>query len=193
VKSKYSSVAIAAIIFMLMTTTSTFAQSAKDAIRSLKKLEAHIETGISLRDYSQALGDAKFEVNLFIESKEAKKKKKLTELIVKTMGEYEDAKFVYKEKNEGPYRRLDYSFPFLSAEMKKDQERENLYYISLLSKYPEANKPIEDGGTLTVDKSDVGKKDPKYGRILDLDKLFPLILNQASKDLKQATKMLAGE
>lgn len=203
-KSRYTLVTLAVTLFVLMIITSAFAQSTKDAVRSLKKLEAHLETGTSLRDYSQALGDAKFEVNLFLESKEAKNNSKLTELIQKIMEEYEDAKFVFKEKSSGPYRRVDSipdiydrSISRMSSESGKDRirekknakEKENQYYRSLLSKYPEANRPIEDGGALTRNKSDIGKDD----RTLDLSKLFPLILNQASKDLKQATKMLAGE
>lgn len=49
-----------------------FAESTKEAIRALKKLEAKIEVGISYNDYSSALGGANFEVRMFLESPEAK-------------------------------------------------------------------------------------------------------------------------
>jgi hypothetical protein len=49
-----------------------FAESAKEAIRALRKLEAKIEVGISYADYLTALGDANFEAKMFLESPEAK-------------------------------------------------------------------------------------------------------------------------
>ena len=67
------------------------AQSANDAYRALKKLEARVQAGISYKDYGPALGDAKFEVNLFAESPEAQEKPKLKETLGKTMAHYEEA------------------------------------------------------------------------------------------------------
>jgi hypothetical protein len=51
-----------------------YAQSAKEAVRALPKLQARVEAGISYRDYSPALGDALFEVKLFLQSPGAKEK-----------------------------------------------------------------------------------------------------------------------
>lgn len=78
-----------------------FGQSAKDAIRALKKLEARVEAGISYKDYAPALGDAKFEVNLFLESPEAKEKPRLSEAVAKTMGHYLIANSVWQCKFTG--------------------------------------------------------------------------------------------
>ena len=79
------------LLFTIMLWTITiipsiaFGQSAKDAIRALKKLEARVEAGISYKDYAPALGDAKFEVNLFLESPEAKEMPRLSEAVKKTI------------------------------------------------------------------------------------------------------------
>jgi hypothetical protein len=69
-----------------------FAQSAKDAVRALQKLQARIESGISYRDYAPALGDARFEVNLFLQSPQAKSKQNLAVAIKSAMNHYQNAK-----------------------------------------------------------------------------------------------------
>ncbi|MEW6614856.1 MAG: hypothetical protein AB1401_05265 [Thermodesulfobacteriota bacterium] len=198
---------IAVLMFIIVfSSIQVFAESAKEAVRALKKLEAHIETGISLRDYSLALGDVKFEVNLFLESKDASNNLQLTELIKKIMSEYEDGKIIFKAKRRGNYRYIDRipepssSYSNLPAGLKKLmedrrklEEQENQYYLTLLSKYPVSNKPINEGGAIGRDVSDIGKEKAKYGRVLELDKLLLIILNQASLDLKEATKLLASE
>jgi hypothetical protein len=68
-----------------------YAQSAKESVRALQKLQARIEVGISYRDYAPALGDAKFEVNLFLQNPEAQEKKELALRIKKIMMIYEIA------------------------------------------------------------------------------------------------------
>ncbi len=73
-------------------TAPAFGQSSKEAIRALKKLEAKCQAGINYRDYVRALGEAKFEVNLFLEGKEAKNNPDLAELVTKAMKEYEEAR-----------------------------------------------------------------------------------------------------
>ena len=50
-----------------------YADNTKDAVMALKKMEARVQSGISYRDYGNALADAKFPVNLFMESIEVKK------------------------------------------------------------------------------------------------------------------------
>ncbi len=66
--------------------------SAKNAVRALKKLEARCQAGISkISDYSAALGDAKFEVNMFVESSESNDFESLKSSIMQTMKHYDDA------------------------------------------------------------------------------------------------------
>jgi hypothetical protein len=74
------------------------AQSPKDALRALQKLQARVESGISYRDYGPVLGDAKFEVNLFLRSPEAKEKPELATAIERTMGHYQMALVIWQFK-----------------------------------------------------------------------------------------------
>ena len=62
-----------------------YGQSAKEAFKALKKVEARVETGVSYKDYPQVIADAKAEVNMFLEGKEAKKIPQFTEHIKKAM------------------------------------------------------------------------------------------------------------
>jgi len=82
----------------IMLSVSAYAETAKDAIMGLKKLQARCQSGISYRDYSNALGEAKFPVNLFMESAEAKKIPELTDSIKIVMGHYEYAGYIWHEK-----------------------------------------------------------------------------------------------
>lgn len=161
-----------------------YAQTAKEAVKAMKRLDAYFETGISYRDYVRALGDTKFEVNQFLESKEANRNKKLTDIIVKTIGEYGDAKTIFSQKLKGPYRTIDYVDPFLTnSELAENEKKINKYYQIIVEQYPESNKLIKDGGAL----SDIDSV--KYGRFLDLNALLPIILSQASKDLAEAASL----
>jgi hypothetical protein len=78
------------LIFVSMPSFS-FAQSAKEALMALKKLQAKIQIGISYKEYGPACGDAKFPVNLFLEGDEAKKDFKFTQAIKTAMKHYEGA------------------------------------------------------------------------------------------------------
>ena len=91
------------IFFILIIfSVSAYADSAKDAYMGLKKLQARCDAGISYRDYSNALADAKFPVNLYLESVEAKKSPELTESISKVMKHYEYAGNVWNMKMKAP-------------------------------------------------------------------------------------------
>jgi uncharacterized protein YneF (UPF0154 family) len=70
-------------------------QTAKEAIKALKKLEAKTQVGISYQDYAPALGDALFEVKTFLESPDAAKMPQLSESLKKVMECYSYAKGFY--------------------------------------------------------------------------------------------------
>lgn len=73
----------------------SFAQSAKDAYYSLKKLQAKVKSAINYRDYSTAIGDAHFAVTMFLESKSAKKQPELSDHLKKTLEYYEIANKIW--------------------------------------------------------------------------------------------------
>jgi hypothetical protein len=74
-----------AMVLGLLVSSICYAQSGKEAVRALQKLQTRVEVGISYRDYAPALGDAKFEVDLFLKSPEAKEKEKLASRIERVM------------------------------------------------------------------------------------------------------------
>jgi len=76
----------------------TSGQTAKDAIMALKKLDARVETGISYKDYAPALGEAKFPVNLFLESSKAKENPELTVHIRKAIRYFQTPNLIWEYK-----------------------------------------------------------------------------------------------
>ena len=142
--------------------------SAKEAIRALKKLEARCEAGISYKDYGPALGDAKFEVNLFLESAEARNKAKLAEAIEAVIGHYEFAATVWRRKVSDRFG----NFIAINSELGQ----------TVLKLYPSANKDYREGGAL----SQLMQKPAIW-----VDALLSVIWGEATKDLKRATALLS--
>jgi hypothetical protein len=70
-----------------------FAQSAKEAVKALQKLQAKVETGISFQDYFRALGDTKFEVDLFLRSV---RPESTNEQLLKLAGQIQSAHLDYQ-------------------------------------------------------------------------------------------------
>jgi hypothetical protein len=94
--------AVFCVIFILIIAPSlVFGQSAKEAVVAFKKLQNKIETGISYRDYSPAVADAKFPAKLFLESAEAKKEPDLAESLSKIANHYDSAIAVWEYKFSG--------------------------------------------------------------------------------------------
>lgn len=83
---------------MILVTSFSFAGTTEDALDSLKKLQAKCQTGISFRDYSPALGDARFYVNKFIQSDESKNNYELTANISNAIDAYQFAQEVWNMK-----------------------------------------------------------------------------------------------
>jgi len=61
-----------AIIILLGLSELALGQTGMDAFKSLKKVEAKIESGVSYEAYPQVLADAKQKVDMFLESSKAK-------------------------------------------------------------------------------------------------------------------------
>jgi hypothetical protein len=76
-----------ALIILLGLSELALGQTAKDTFKSLKKIDAMIQTGVSYQDYPQILADAKKEVDMFLKSNEAKKNPQFA-INIKTVMEY---------------------------------------------------------------------------------------------------------
>ncbi|MGD0625120.1 MAG: hypothetical protein ABSB32_10420 [Thermodesulfobacteriota bacterium] len=151
----------------------SYGESAKEAFRGLKKLEARCQAGISYKDYGAALGDAKFEVNIFLESPEAKARPQLTDSIIRAMMHYENARHFWEYKFSGYSRNYPEILPYFVEE--------EVFRI-----YPEANKEYKDGGALMRMK----EYDPESTKV-HISCLLSFIWNEASKELKKAAELLA--
>jgi hypothetical protein len=140
--------------------TLSHAQSAKDALMGLKKIQARTQAGISYNDYSNAVGEAKIRLNLYLESYEAQKYPELSNSLSKAMTHYEYAGMIWNYKNSST-----------SGIIPKDS------YIGkeLGKNYPNANKdPIKMGAF------DNGFYSP--------DLALQVIWREASEEVNIATK-----
>ena len=145
-----------------------FSQSGKEAFRGFKKLEAKIQIGISYPDYNAGLGDAKFELNMFLDSPEAKSRPEIAESLQKVMDHYINAGLLFKELVK-PIKCLpttNYSSN-ASDSWKADVERAK----SVLRIYPEASAFVDGRG------------------YLDIDKAMKIIWQKASDELKKTANL----
>ena len=107
--------------------------AARDALKSIRRLQAKVQTGISYRDYSPALADAKLEVSMFVESSSGKKFPEFASLLSRAIGHYDVANNLWKIKFVERYawltdkevtRSLMAIYPEIAA---SKQERVNLH------------------------------------------------------------------
>jgi hypothetical protein len=147
------------------------------AVRALQKLQARVEVGISYQDYTSALEDTKSEVNLFLQSPEAKKRLELTMTIEKAMRHYQAVTDVWKWKVD----RHDSTIP-----------ADYWLWEFLLKTYPN----LKEENSRWWDK--LKERDPAFSnsRFYKPNEIFPdlamqIILKEASKELGEATKLLS--
>lgn len=152
-----------ALLFILMlgVPALSHAQSANDALRALRKLEAQTKTGLSYRDYGNALSEAKYPVDLFFKSKDVKKYQELSTSLQKTILHYEYVLHLWTEEVNAKNKWA--SIPINSEDGKR---------ISRL--YPDANKYA----LFTENAYNVAD-------------LIPIIFKEASRELDIATKLYA--
>jgi|WetSurMetagenome_2_1015567.scaffolds.fasta_scaffold166068_1 hypothetical protein len=169
------------LLLLLFTAPAADAQSARDAVKQLKRIEARVDMGINYNEYVLAVADARVEVQMYLESHEAKQKAALTDMIKKILEHYETAREVWKVKVS---RTEDIGTVFGHLICLKD-DPEGALGRRLLKQYPQADKPVDHGGALTT------RAFKKNGcdEVL-VDNLIHIIWQEASKDLQRATKML---
>lgn len=173
-------VALIAPLLLAIFSNSASSQSAKEAIRSLKELEAKTQAGTSHADYMEALGDAQLEVNSFSESSEAEAKPRLTQSIERVLLHYRFAGVLFDDwvsgkgcllaipKEEDP--RLE-SIRGLRQAMLEHTE-------CIMATYPETQAAISrewDGGCK-----------PGY---MDIEKAIRIIWQTGSEELSHAMRL----
>jgi hypothetical protein len=157
---------ISMILSLIITSNLGISQSAKEALLALKKLEARCQSGISYQDYSPALGEAKFPVNLFLESKGASVNYQLAVSIKTIMEHYEMVQPVWEVKFTNIYHRI-YSNDKLGE--------------LLVDKYPDVNNIFRDNKIIIHDDT---------MEFIDADLMLKIIWNAASTELKKATILI---
>ncbi len=143
------------------------AQTAKNAVRAFAKLDARTETGISYRDYVSTLGDVNFELKSFTESSEARKYPEVQKALNHAMLCHLEAKELWGLKF-GRYGSQ--SLPPTSEIAK-----------SLLARYPEAARPLADGGAILVTGN------------VSIEFLIQHIWKDASRSVENAKRLLSAD
>lgn len=150
------------VIGFVLGATTASAQSAREAVMGLKQLEARCQTGISYRDYSGALADAKFPVNVYVESDEASNHSEFVASLNSAMQHYEFANRLWNAKFTAEERDIYLSGGFFS---------EKSSWAALIKEnYPAV---------------------PLIEKFYPLDAALPVIWGEASAEIKNASKLLS--
>jgi len=161
---KKCAVILMTFVMVIMFSFPVHAQVAKDAVMGLKKLQARCQAGISYRDYSNAVAEALFPVNLYIASEDAAKYPELTLSMNNAMQHYEYAAYVWNKKMQAPRDdMLSKGFIWDKGELGREVNR----------LYPAATAT---GG---------------FVKYYPIDLLLPVIWKEASKELEIASGQYA--
>lgn len=152
---------------------------ALSAIKALKKLEARTEAGISYKDYPPALGEAKFEVNQYLENDKSDRNPDLKKTIAEAMDLYKfayevwEAKFSWEVSPDGSITiDMPGMVPYSAA-------LATVYFL----KFPDLNKDVADGGVLRKSENS------KY-HTMRIDVALGRVWEKASKKTADASAIL---
>ncbi len=81
-----------------------FSSSAKEVLKSLKRFENRIQTGITLKDYPAVFSDTKFDVKNFIQGKNSSNIQNFNLYCLKAIDNYEDVQAVWNQKIRDSHR-----------------------------------------------------------------------------------------
>ena len=152
------------LIILLGLSGLALGQTGKDAFKSLKTVEAKIESGISYHDYPQVIADAKPEVDMFLLSSEAKINPQFTYHIKTAMDYYMTAGDIWDIKFDC---MDDFVMEIIGINSKCGKQIKRLYHNSKAEILP-------------------GNLGPVYVVAHVLRSIF----NDASKQLKKASEIL---
>jgi len=169
-----------AMVLGLLVSNICYAQSAKDGVRALQRLQARVEAGISLKDYTPALGDTLFEVKLFLNSPEAKTKPELATSLNKAMEFYMAVRDIwnYKVRNtgrHGPPQRM-----IISEKMGTIKIAEDLFKVC-----PRLKNEIHKMPTHGYDWEGDGSG-------LMIEPTMKILWEEAGKELEKAITLLSN-
>lgn len=144
-------------LVLLALSSGACAETGKDAVKALMKIQARCQTGVTYRDYTPLVGDAKLEINLYEKSGETKNSEMLVSL-KRAMEHYQMASSVWSTKF-GKYGR---------DKIEVNNKLASFYF----GVYPGANKNRSEGGAL-IDS----------GRYMDVMAAVKYIWGEADKEL----------
>lgn len=162
---------IIAVLLLVMSASVCSAETAKDAVRALKKLEARCQAGISYRDFAPAIGDAKLYVNLYTESEEAKKNPKLVLAITEAMANYQFANSIWSRK---------FSDGTIKDFIRSDEPEFDIFFEA----YPDVKK---------VDTPESVVSETNGTMRLHISSAVKHCFSAASKELDKAAKLLSPQ
>lgn len=152
-----------------------YAETAKDAYRALKKLEARTQAGINYRDYRTALGEAKLDYNLYVESSNAQREPAITKSLKDAMACYALAMMAWEQIFSGPPGSLSLHY------IKIDSQLGGLINTSF---------PGEDRSFFVFEDEHTKKQQVPFVWAEDF---VAVAFRQASKSLGEVSGMLAKQ
>ena len=195
-----------AIVWLILGISNASGQTGNDAVKALKKIEAKLAYELSYKDYIESLSQAKVEVDLFLDSKEAQKNPQMASLIKKVFINYNN---VLKVWEHGQLNS--------NAAFKNNQEAIESMQNIILMMDPTRRRDIEkqrrQSETDTEKRKNFKdflnpKSDSDYKLLLELRKSYPeikqldfnkpiyttdinkIIIQESTKDLKKASYLL---
>jgi len=140
-----------------------------EAVNALKKLQARTQVGITYKDYAPALGEAKFALNLFVESSQSKDFPELVQILNSAFETFKISGEVWDDKFSG--RRYAYG----------DDLTFKKYHPLIFSKYPEADKNLGEGGIVWRDGNN---------ELINIGKTVSFLFSKANEDIQKASAMI---
>ena len=155
------------VAVLLVVVNFAFAQTAKDALTSFRKLNAKLETGLTYNDYVRELGDLNFVISEYADSAEAGKNQRCTSAIANAFTHYQVAKRTWSWTLTGRGGFYDLN---------------NTIILDLAKDYPDVLTPYSKGGAIWTGGEDAGTlKGESY---FVSDSLVKIIWREAAKELK---------
>jgi hypothetical protein len=149
------------------------AQSARDVIHMMTRLQVKCDMGISYADYFYGLETVTAEADSFLESEKAKSNPQLTKDIELIVAYYTDAQVIWNYK---------YGLNSTHDLISKDSDEGMALWLFLQREYPEALNDYRLGGALMDSNS-----------AILIDALLPIVWGRASICVEEAREQLMAD